>query len=267
MEAAKHRVENEIKTGDMLEVAGFIEPGTFRLIYMDPPFVTQREQRGSRKGYSYSDKWPGGLRTYLPWLEERVRALYPLLMDNGSFVLHLDWRAVHYAKIMLDEIFGYERFMNEIIWHYTGGGRAKRRFSCKHDSLLWYGKGPEPVFNIDAVRVPYSKTSGYAKGGIVAASGKKYKPHPKGTPVDDVWDIPIVNPLAQERVGYPTQKPLALLERLILALSHEGELVGDFCCGSGTTLVAAQNLNRRWFGCDRSKEAVSCAKKRLTLDK
>ncbi len=247
----------------MLDVAPLLVPESFRLIYLDPPFLTGREMVGSKKHLSFDDRWEGALDSYLPWLKERLQAMFLLLMVDGSLVLHLDWRASHYARVMLDEIFGRQGFMNEIIWHYTGGGRSKTRFSCKHDTLLWYSRSARPVFNIDAVRVPYKKTSGYAKSGIVAASGRHYKPDPSGTPVDDVWDIPIINPLAAERVGYPTQKPLVLLNRLISALSNPGELVGDFCCGSGSTLVAAHKLRRSWVGCDVSAGAVSCAAQRL----
>lgn len=189
--------------------------------------------------------------------------LLPLLAPNGSLVLHLDQRAVHYAKVLLDRLLGEERFVNEIIWHYTGGGRSKSRFSNKHDTLLWYAAGPRPRFNVDAVRVPYAPTSRYASGGIVSKAGKRYLPHPDGTPVDDVWDIPIVNPMSRERAGYPTQKPLALLERLVAALTDPGDLVVDLFCGSGTTLVAAARLGRRWIGGDRSAAAIACARQRL----
>ncbi|KAF1082411.1 MAG: DNA modification methyltransferase [Candidatus Rifleibacterium amylolyticum] len=254
---------NRLFRGDMLHVASLLVPGSFRLIYLDPPFLTGREMVGSKKHLSYDDRWEGELDSYLPWLKERLQAMFSLLMVDGSLVLHLDWRASHYARVMLDEIFGRQGFINEIIWHYTGGGRSKTRFSCKHDTLLWYSRSARPVFNIDAVRVPYKKTSGYAKSGIVAASGRHYKPDPRGTPVDDVWDIPIINPLAAERVGYPTQKPLALIQRLIVALSNPGELIGDFCCGSGTTLVAAQKLGRSCVGSDISQAATACAAARL----
>ncbi len=257
---------NTVLIGDMLDIATTLPKESFRLIYIDPPFLTGKEQVGTKEGLVYDDRWDGNLKSYLPWLRERLEALYPLLCKNGSFVLHLDWRASHYAKVMLDEIYGINSFMNEIIWHYTGGGRSKRRFSCKHDTLLWYakcGKSGKPVYNLDAVRVPYKETSGFAKGGIISAAGKKYMPNPLGTPIDDVWDIPIVNPMSNERVGYPTQKPIALLTRLISALTNEGDLVGDFCCGSGTTLVAAKQLNRRYFGCDISKAAVETALSRL----
>jgi len=249
--------------GDMLHVASLLTPETFRLIYLDPPFLTGREQIGTGEGMAYDDRWEGELDSYLPWLQQRLQAIFSLLCADGSLVLHLDYRAAHYARVMLDGIFGRRGFINEIIWHYTGGGRSKSRFSCKHDTLLWYSRSKTPVFNLDAVRVPYKPTSGYAKGGIVAASGRKYLPDPRGTPVDDVWDIPIINPMSHERVGYPTQKPLALLQRLISALSNPGDLIGDFCCGSGTTAVAAQKLGRRWLVCDVSEAAVSCVSQRL----
>jgi len=249
--------------GDMLHVASLLVPGSFRLIYLDPPFLTGREQVGTKEGLVYDDRWDDDLTSYLPWLRQRLAIIYPLLCANGSLVLHLDWRTSHHARVMLDDIFGRKGFINEIIWHYTGGGRSKRRFSCKHDTLLWYSRSSEPVFNIDAIRVPYKKTSGFAKSGIVASSGRKYLPHPQGTPVDDVWDIPIINPLSHERVGYPTQKPLALLNRVISAMSNPGDLVGDFCCGSGTTLVTAQQLGRNWLGCDLSEAAVECCRLRL----
>ncbi|GAB4266769.1 MAG: hypothetical protein Kow0029_00730 [Candidatus Rifleibacteriota bacterium] len=249
--------------GDMLDVASVIEPGTFRLIYLDPPFLSGCKRVGSKEEYAYDDRWQGELDSYLPWLEERLIALRPLLLENGSFVLHLDWRTSHYAKVILDKIYGRANFINEIIWHYTGGGRSKTRFSCKHDNLLWYCKSSKPYFDIDAIRVPYKETSGYAKGGIKAASGRKYMPNPKGTPLDDVWDIPIINPLSSERVGYPTQKPKILLTRIIKALSRPGELVGDFCCGSGTTLICAEEMQRNWIGADISDDAIACASERF----
>lgn len=252
--------------GDMLNVASLLAEQSFRLIYLDPPFLTGRERVGANPDYVYDDRWQGNLNAYLPWLEQRLKAVASLLQADGSLVLHLDWRASHYARVMLDQIFGRDNFINEIIWHYTGGGRSKRRFSCKHDTLLWYSRSLKPYFDIDAVRVPYKPTSGFAKGGIKAASGRHYQPNPAGTPVDDVWDIPIINPLAKERVGYPTQKPKILLERLISALSAPGDLVGDFCCGSGTTLICAEKLGRNWVGADASPAAIECFTSRFAQE-
>lgn len=255
-------VVNTWLIGPCVETSKLIPKNSARLVYLDPPFLTGKKRVGSNPIYNYDDSWENHLNTYLPWLEENLKSLIELLLPNGSLILHLDTRAVHYAKVLLDKLLGYKNFMNEIIWHYTGGGRAKRKFSNKHDTLLWYSKGKNPVFNIDAIRVPYKPTSGYAKNGIISA-GKKYLPNPKGTPIDDVWDIPIVNPLSKERVGYPSQKPLALLERIILALTNEGDLVVDLFCGSGTTLIAAQKHNRRWIGGDISEKAIECAKIRM----
>lgn len=249
--------------GDMLKIANMLDAEQFNLVYLDPPFLTGINRIGTDKKYFYKDHWQNDHRIFIDWLRLRIKAIYRLLKINGSLVLHLDWRATHYAKVMLDEIFGRDGFINEIIWHYTGGGRSKSRFSCKHDTLLWYCKGSKPQFNIDEVRIPYNPNSGYAKGGIKSASGRKYMPDPRGTPVDDVWDIPIINPMSSERVGYPTQKPKKLLTRIIKALSNPGDLIGDFCCGSGTTLVCAHLLDRRFIGADQSKPAIECSKTRL----
>lgn len=255
---------NQLYHGDCLELAKEMPHEAFRLIYLDPPFFTGKKQTGSDPAYQFEDSWPGSLQEYLSWLRNRLECLKPLLMPDGSLVVHLDHHAVHYVKVILDDIFGYDNFLNEIIWHYTGGGRSRRKFSRKHDSLLWYANGKNYTFNIDAVRIPYKPTSGYAKSGIKSATGKKYMPHPDGTPIDDVWEIPIINPLANERVGYPTQKPSLLLERIILALTNPGELVGDFFCGSGTTLVAAKKLGRKWLGVDVSSKAIKCSSRRIS---
>lgn len=201
---------------------------------------------------------------YLTMMAPRLVELKRVLKPTGSIYLHCDPTASHYLKLLMDAVFSPKQFQNEIIWHYTGGGRSKRYFSRKHDILFWYCKGRYPaVFNIDAVRVPYKETSGYAKGGIVSRAGKRYLPNTKGTPVDDVWDIPIINPLAKERLGYPTQKPEILLERVIKASSNEGDLVLDPFCGCGTTVAVAQRLNRRWIGIDVTHLAINLIKHRL----
>ena len=241
------------------------------LIYIDPPFFSGRQYNvifgDQNELRSFSDIWEGGMPGYLIWLNARLHEMKRLLTRTGSIVVHLDKHAVHYCKVELDKIFGHWSFVNEIIWHYTGGGRSKRYFSHKHDNLLWYapaGKKGEFFFDVDAVRVPYKETSGYAKGGITSASGKKYMPNPKGTPVDDVWDIPIINPMASERIGYPTQKPEKLLERIIVGCSPRSGVVADFFCGGGTTAAVAQRLGRRWIACDQSRVAVAITSDRLS---
>ena len=261
---------NRLFWGDNLHVMRSLPAESIDLIYIDPPFFSGRHYNvifGDKNELrSFSDIWEGGMPGYLIWLNARLFEMKRLLKKTGSIVVHLDEHAVHYCKIEMDKVFGHASFVNEIIWHYTGGGRAKRYFSNKHDSLLWYapaGKGGNFFFDVNAVRVPYKETSGYAKGGIVSAAGKEYKPNPKGTPVDDVWDIPIINPLSSERIGYPTQKPERLLERIIEGCSPEGGVVADFFSGGGTTPAVAQKLKRRWIACDQSRVATAITADRL----
>jgi len=237
--------------------------GAIDLMYLDPPFGKGREFKG-REGLAFDDSW-GSFGGYLVWLRELLTEVPRLLSPRGTLFLHLDPLAVHYAKVMLDEIFGRSRFLNEIIWHHTGGGRSKRYFSRKHQTILWYSKTDDYTFNLEQIRQPYAEGSRYGKSGITAASGKHYPPNPAGTLADDVWTIPMVNPMAVERVGYPTQKPIALLERIIAVASHPGDVVADLFCGSGTTLVAAHQLGRNWIGSDQSEDAVRIAKERLHI--
>jgi len=251
--------------GDNLEFLKAEPPGSADLIVTDPPFATGRLRAGPSgpaAPAAFPDRW-ASLEAYLDFLRPRLAAMRDLLQPRGSLVVHLDFRAAHLVRAELDRLFGRGRFVNEIIWHYTGGGRGKRAFARKHDNLLWYAKGPGWTFNIDSVREPYKPTSGYARGGIVSRAGKRYAPHPDGTPVDDVWDIPIVNPLSPERCGYPTQKPERLLERLIAALSNPGDRVVDPFCGSGTALVVAARLGRAWMGGDIFPAAIAATRRRL----
>ncbi len=274
--------------------------GTVHLIATDPPFNKNRDfhatpdslSAGARFQDRWSwdrdvheewtdaikDDWPAAwavidwsrmtygddMAAFLCWLGVRLMEMHRVLRDDGSIYLHIDHTAHAYVKTLMDAIFGRKNFRNEIVWHYTGGGRSKTYFSRKHDSLLYYAKNAnQAVFNVDAIREPYKKTSGYARGGITAKSGKKYMPNPKGTPVDDVWDIPIINPLSRERYGYPTQKPLTLYERIIKASSNEGDIVLDPFCGCATTPIAAERLGRRWIGMDIWDGAADIVKQRL----
>ena len=187
---------------------------------------------------------------FLCFMGVRMLEMKRVLREDESIYLHCDPTAGHYLKELMDAVFGRKNFRNEIVWHYTGGGRSKRYFSRKHDTILLYSKGRRYTFNVDEIRVPYKETSGYAKSGITAKSGKKYLPNPKGTPIDNVWDIPIINPLSKERTGYPTQKPLVLYERIIRASSNKSDTVLDPFCGCATTPVAAERLGRQWVGID-----------------
>lgn len=218
---------------------------------------------GSLQAVAYRDTWADGLPSFLSMMHERLLLMKDLLAEDGTLYLHCDWRSAPHMRLLLDEIFGPERFLGDIVWHYTGGGRSRRWFSRKHDRILHYAASKNWFFNPDAIRVPYKPGSGYAKGGIVSAAGKRYLPHPEGTPADDVWDIPMINPLAAERNGYPTQKPERLLERIVQASSRQGDLVADFFCGSGGMAAVAERLGRRWIAVDNAPLAFHATRKRL----
>jgi DNA modification methylase len=256
---------NQLIQGDNAQAMSALAPGLagqVDLLYADPPFATGL-RRAAPDGTAFDDRWPDGLPSYLSFMLMRLQLFHTLLAPTGSLLLHCDPRTDWALRCLVDEVFGPGRFLNQIIWHYTGGGRSQRHFSRKHDVLLWVAKGDRWTFHIDAIRRPYRPTSGYARSGITARSGKRYLPHPDGTPMDDVWHIPMLNPLAGERLGYPTQKPERLLERIILAASNPDDLVADFFCGSGTTLAVAERLGRRWLGCDASAAAIATTRSRL----
>ena len=173
-------------------------------------------------------------KEYLAWLEPRLVALKRLLKPGGAFLLHLDWHAVHYAKVMCDELFGEENFQNELIWYYQTGGASKGRFSRKHDTILFYSNGPDFYFDGKAIAIPRTaKAMKRARSGVgarIAATDTHKNP-------DDVLVVPALNPMATERTGYPTQKPVELLEKLITAALSEGGIGGGFFVGVG----------RRWW--------------------
>ncbi len=248
--------------------------GKVRLIYIDPPFNLGRDfqARIEVDGYAtrdipaYSDTWGPGEESFAHMLWQRLILAREMLTSDGSIFVHCNDHTSPMIRGLLDDVFGPKRFLNEIIWHYTGGGRSRNVFSNKHDTIFWYAKGPRNIFRIDAIREPYKPTSGYAKSGIVSRAGKRYVPHPDGTPADDVWDIPMVNPMAGERTCYPTQKPLRLLERIIAVASNEGDVVVDLFAGSGTTAIAAEKLRRNWVVFERSLLGVSIARHRLLVE-
>ncbi len=205
---------------------------------------------------------------YLVMMTPRLVEMHRVLKDTGSLYLHCDPTASHYLKLVLDRVFGPTNFRNEIVWYYRGAGVSPKYFGRRHDTILLYTKSSKWVFNLDEVRMPYAEATierfKHYIGNI--RNGRDFgiqELNPQGKHPDDVWEISIVAPSAKERLGYPTQKPLALLERIIKASSNEGDVVLDPFCGCGTALVAAQKLNRRWLGIDITHLAIRVMSKRL----
>ncbi|NOX57262.1 MAG: site-specific DNA-methyltransferase [Planctomycetes bacterium] len=235
------------------------------LVYIDPPFMTNSVRQSSH-GATYEDRWSGGIEHYKRFLRERLVQIHRLLRTDGTIHVHIDHRVAHHVRLMLDEIFGAKQFLNEIIWSYRTGGVASRWFSRKHDTILAYAKVlGEHTFhpqrggtyrtdglNIDETGRPFKNTT----------KGRLYF-HADGPTLTDVWDIPFLSTVSRERTGYPTQKPEALLQRIILAGTNAGDVVADFFCGSGTTLAVAKRTGRKWLGCDCNSEAVAIARERL----
>ncbi len=263
--------------GDNLDVLTSLPDGQVDLIYVDPPFNTGRvqerrslktvrdEEGGDRVGFqgkryrtvevgtrAYEDSFDD----YLSFLEPRFREARRVLKSNGSFFLHVDYREVHYCKVLLDEVFGRPSFINEIVWAYDYGGRSKSRWPAKHDNILWYAKNPEDyTFNYEEVdRIPYMAPD--MVGPDKAARGKT---------LTDVWWHTIVPTNGKEKTGYPTQKPLGIVERIVRVHSNPGDLVLDFFAGSGTTGEAAAKLGRGFILVDNSPEAIRVMERRLSF--
>lgn len=252
--------------------------GQVDLVYIDPPFATgadfsfaTRARGEGREVLAYRDRLDSGLGEYLSTMLEQLELIRPLLSSRGTVFVHCDWHVSHYLRCLLDEVFGADCFKNEIVWRYRRWPAKTRVFQRMHDVLFWYGRssGDEhawtPLF--EGLAQSTLETFG-TKRQIADFSSGRRKPsqtdeETRGAPMSDVWDIGIIAPIAHERVGYPTQKPEALLRRVIEAASRPGDLVADLFCGSGTTLVAAEKLGRRWIGCDIGPVAIHAARKRL----
>jgi len=242
------------------------------LIYLDPPFFSNRHYEvvwgDEAEIRSFKDRWAGGINVYIEWMKERVVKMYEVLKDTGSFYLHCDWHASHYLKVMLDEIFGYHNFRNEIVWCYRGAGYPKKDFGRRHDIIFRYSKSDKYILNVDAIRESYATATverfKHYIGNI--RKGKDFglqKLHALGKHPDDWWQIQPIAPSAKERLGYPTQKPEALLEKIIKASSNKNDLVLDPFCGCGTAMAVSQLLGRKWIGIDISPTAINVVEKRL----
>ena len=272
---------NQLIWGDNLRVMWALLPeyeGKVDLIYADPPFYTNRQYparvgRGedSRKpaewklAEGYPDHWTN-LDAYLDMLYPRLVLMHRLLKPSGTLYLHLDWHADAYARLLLDEIFGADRLLNQIAWVYHGPSPIRSAFNRKHDTILVYTKSADYTFNADAVRQAYDPSTVKTFASSPKAGFGKVPDLERGKVPEDWWYFPVVARLHNERTGYPTQKPEALLERVILASSNPGELVADFFCGSGTTAVAAARLGRRFLASDISWRAVHTTRTRLVRE-
>jgi site-specific DNA-methyltransferase (adenine-specific) len=267
-------LESTLYFGDNLTILKTIPDSSIQLVYIDPPFNTGREQQrskvttkrnnlGNRIGFkgeryetvkstvlSYDDQFAN----YWEFLEPRLEEAFRVLNNTGTLYLHLDYREAHYAKVLLDAMFGRECFLNEIIWAYDYGGKSKSRWPSKHDTILVYVKDPDNYyFNSEAVvREPYMAP------GLVTPEKVE-----KGKLPTDVWWHTIVSPTGKEKTGYPTQKPIGILRRIIQASSKEGDRVLDFFAGSGTTGLVAHELGRSFILVDQNPESIQVIKNRL----
>jgi adenine specific DNA methylase Mod len=266
----------KILTGDNLKAMRWLlsQGGAERtmLVYMDPPFYTQRAHTLEDGRVAFDDRWESRGH-YLTELRERVRVARELLHPRGSLVLHLNSRVSHYAKVMVDGEFGEDNFASEIVWRYRRWPTKTPNFQRMHDVLLRWRKDMswEPRWNqlYEPIAESTRKTWGTKKQKAIVEEGRRARSssteeETKGVPLGDVWDIGVIAPSSKERTGWPTQKPQKLLERLIEALTDEGDLILDPYAGSGTTLAAAQKLKRESWGIDASDEAVRVALRRLS---
>lgn len=261
---------NLIYCGDNLEVLAKFPKKSVDLIYADPPFFSNKHYEiiwgNGAEMMVYQDRWKGGINVYIEWMKERLWQCYQVLKDTGSMYLHCDWHASHRLRVALDDIFDEKNFRNEIIWAYKTGGTSKRWFARKHESIFFYTKSPKYNFNVQHYKSWQQKKYNYSeKYPEYYDDGEKRWYHL--AICRDVWDDVFVigtEPDKSERLGYPTQKPEALLKRIIEASSNKDDIVLDPFCGCGTTLAVAHQLGRKWIGIDVSPIACNLMKDRLS---
>ncbi len=264
--------------GDALKVLEEIDEKSVDLVYLDPPFFTQDKHSLVSKNkveYSFDDNW-NNIDDYLDFMKERLYGCKRILKNTGSIFLHCDRNASHYLKVLMDKIFGIVNFQSEIIWSYKRWSNSKKGLLNNHQVILFYSKTKNFKFNM--IYKDYSETTNVDQILQERVRDENGKPvykldesgetvlgqSKKGVPLSDVWEIPFLNPRAKERAGYPTQKPIILLEQIIKLVTDEDDLVVDPFVGSGTTVVAAKMLNRKYIGIDISEDAVSLTNNRLS---
>lgn len=272
--------ENIVAVSDNLSFMKYLDSdlnlrGKLQLIYIDPPFFSksnygaeirlESEKLGklkSMKQFAYHDSWEDGTAEYLKMLCTRFYMMKDLLSDEGCLWVHLDWHVVHYVKILLDEIFGEKNFINEVIWQYKSGGSSKKHYSRKHDTLLFYAKSKNYYFCHQQEKSYNRGRKPYRFKGV-----KEYRDDEGWytmVNMKDVWQIDMVGRTSGERTGYATQKPEALIRRILESCTRPGDLVADFFGGSGTLCAAAESMGRKWIYCDLGTLAACSAIKRLT---
>lgn len=256
---------NTIHHARALTLLKSIPNSAIDMIYTDPPFGTGDVQTMTRKAagnvvskIAYSDKFSN----YLEFLEPHLVEMHRVLKNTGTMYLHLDWRWVHYVKVKCDEIFGYDNFLNEIVWSYNFGGRGKDRWPAKHDTILVYAKQlGEHTFNWNDIdRIPYAAPELQYVGRTREEAEKRIA---DGQVPTDVWNMSIVGTASKERLGYPNQKPVKLIKRAIVASSNRGDIVLDPFVGSGTTAAAALEADRKFIASDAGADAISIMQKRF----
>lgn len=236
------------------------------LIYLDPPFFSNRHYEviwgDEAEVRSFEDRWEGGINVYIQWMRDRVLEMYRVLKRTGVLWLHCDWHANHHLRIMLDGIFGPRHFLNEVAWCYRGGGVSDRYFARKHDTLFFYAKGKTHFFEPQYVAYSASTLKRVAKKGLRV--NRTEIDVDRGAHMPDWWtDLNALQTYSPERLGYPTQKPESLLERIIASTSDEGTVVLDPFCGCGTAIAVAHKLKREWIGIDISPSAVGIMERRM----
>jgi len=289
------KLENVIYCGDNLIWLKKFPENSIDLIYLDPPFFSNKHYEvifnDGEEIRSFQDRWKGGINHYIEWMKERIFELNRILKDTGSFYLHCDWHASHYLKVICDEIFGYNNFRNEIIWHYRRWTNVQKQYQKMHDVILFYSKTNKNVFNPIEVEMSDSQRNKFQRGydtNVIHTKDKTTRQiiiydieKVKKARIDisnydnvvnrespkvlssDVWTLPTINSQARERMGYPTQKPELLLEKIIRASSNKKDLILDPFCGCGTTIAVAQRLKRKWIGIDVSPSACKLMKNRV----
>ncbi|MFX1497415.1 MAG: DNA methyltransferase [Promethearchaeota archaeon] len=271
---------NKLFWGDNLSVLLYLLENLkskINLIYIDPPFfsgnnyqIEIKQQENIFKDTIYSDYWENDLDSYLQMLYDRLILMKKLLSDEGLIFIHLDWHASHYVKILLDEVFGQKNFVNDIIWYYYNKYSAgKMNLPRAHDNILVYAKSNN--YTLNEIRIPRNKPIKQLKRKMVNGVLKNVKDEfghvvyriVDDKKLDDVWKIPCLQPASKEWTGFPTQKHHELIETIIKLGSNEQDLIADFFCGSGTTILSAERLKRRWIGCDISAYSIYISRKRL----